>query len=81
MKPTEHLLRALREIAGEIGPNPAGRAKIALDDWDKAREGTVAAERSPKEEPLKRNDHGADCMRYLVAHLDLAPKPRMRGWL
>jgi PBSX family phage terminase large subunit len=49
--------------------------------WDVAREGTVAAERSPKEEPLKRNDHGCDALRYLCAYLDLAPKPRMRGWL
>jgi phage terminase large subunit len=49
--------------------------------WDKAREGTVAAERSAKEEPVKRNDHGCDALRYLCAHLDLAPKPRMRGWL
>ncbi len=49
--------------------------------WDKAREGTVAADRNPKEEPLKRNDHGCDALRYMIAHLDLAPKPRMRGWL
>jgi hypothetical protein len=49
--------------------------------WDKAREGTVAAERSPKEEPLKRNDHGVDALRYMCAYLDLQPKPRMRGWL
>jgi PBSX family phage terminase large subunit len=49
--------------------------------WDRPREGTVAAEKGPKEVPAKRNDHGVDALRYLCAYLDLAPKPRMRGWL
>lgn len=31
-----------------------------------------------KEEPLKVNDHGADAMRYMVAHRDLTPKPNIR---
>lgn len=33
-----------------------------------------------KEEPLKANDHGADCMRYVVAERDLGGRPRVR-WL
>lgn len=49
--------------------------------WDVPREGTAAAELGPKEVPVKRNDHGCDALRYMIAHLDLAPKPRMRGWL
>lgn len=31
-----------------------------------------------KEEPVKENDHGEDAKRYLVAHVDLAPRPRIR---
>jgi len=46
--------------------------------WDRPREGTVAAERGPKEAPVKRNDHGCDALRYLVAHLDLRGRPRVR---
>ena len=49
--------------------------------WDKAREGSAAAAKAPKEEPRKVDDHGADALRYMVAHLDLQPTPRMRGWL
>jgi phage terminase large subunit len=49
--------------------------------WDKAKEGSAAAEKAPKEEPKKVDDHGADALRYMVAHLDLQPQPRMRGWL
>jgi phage terminase large subunit len=33
-----------------------------------------------KEEPVKENDHGADCTRYLVAERDLGGRPRVR-WL
>lgn len=32
------------------------------------------------EKPLKVNDHSMDATRYVVAHLDLAPRPRVR-WL
>jgi Phage terminase large subunit len=31
-----------------------------------------------KEEPLKVDDHGSDCMRYMVAHLDLTGRPKVR---
>jgi phage terminase large subunit len=34
--------------------------------------------RSPKEEPLKENDHGADDVRYIVAHRDLRFRVRDR---
>lgn len=47
--------------------------------WDIATTG-VAAERPPKEAPKKENDHGCDAMRYMVAYLDVGPRPRMR-WL
>jgi len=33
-----------------------------------------------KEQPLKVDDHGMDCMRYMVAYRDLAARPRVR-WL
>jgi len=46
--------------------------------WDRAKEGTAAAEKPPKEEPLKRDDHGCDAKRYACAYLDLQPRPRMR---
>jgi phage terminase large subunit len=42
--------------------------------WD------TTAGKPPKETPLKRDDHGADCLRYLVAHLDLRTRPKVR-WL
>lgn len=48
--------------------------------WDRAREGTAAAEKPPKEEPRKADDHGMDAMRYMVAYLDLKGAPRVR-WL
>lgn len=32
----------------------------------------------PKEAPVKENDHGMDAMRYMVAHLDLKKKSRVR---
>lgn len=31
-----------------------------------------------KESPLKLNDHGCDAMRYMVAHLDMGPRYRVR---
>lgn len=33
-----------------------------------------------KEEPVKENDHGMDCVRYFCAELDLGVRPRVR-WL
>jgi hypothetical protein len=46
--------------------------------WDKPREGTAAAEKPPKEEPKKADDHGMDATRYMVAYLDLKARPRVR---
>jgi phage terminase large subunit len=46
--------------------------------WDRGREGTAAAEKPPKEEPKKADDHGVDAMRYMCAHLDLRARPRVR---
>jgi hypothetical protein len=48
--------------------------------WNRAKEGSAAAEKAPKEEPLKRNDHGMDALRYMCAYLDLRAQPRVR-WL
>ena len=31
-----------------------------------------------RESPVKRNDHGMDAMRYMAAHLDNSPSPRIR---
>lgn len=36
--------------------------------------------RPSKDRPLKVNDHSMDAARYLVAHLDLAPRPSVR-WM
>ncbi len=41
--------------------------------WDTQRNGEVI-----KEEPAKVDDHGMDAMRYMVAHLDLKARVRMR---
>lgn len=35
-------------------------------------------DKAKKEQPLKRGDHGMDCMRYLVAQIDLVGRPRVR---
>lgn len=40
--------------------------------WD-AKDG-----KPPKEAPVKENDHGMDAMRYMVAHLDLKGRTRLR---
>jgi PBSX family phage terminase large subunit len=34
----------------------------------------------PKETPVKENDHGMDCFRYVVAHRDLGSTPRADRW-
>lgn len=36
--------------------------------------------RAPKEEPVKKDDHGVDGMRYLVATNDLAGRPSIRSF-
>ena len=46
--------------------------------WDVPKEGTAAAEKPPKEEPRKADDHGMDAMRYMAAYLDLQARPRVR---
>jgi PBSX family phage terminase large subunit len=40
--------------------------------WD------IGAGKNPKEQPVKINDHGADAMRYMVAHRDLLRDPQAR---
>jgi PBSX family phage terminase large subunit len=47
--------------------------------WDIPTTG-AAAEKPPKEHPVKRDDHGMDALRYAAAHFDLAARPRVR-WL
>lgn len=40
--------------------------------------GYVWADGKKKEQPVKDNDHGLDCVRYLTAERDLAARPRVR---
>lgn len=73
---------ALVERDGELAD--AKRPTCTVEEfpayvWDRPTTG-AASERPPKEAPLKRDDHGMDCVRYLVAHLDLQAKPRVR-WM
>lgn len=47
--------------------------------WDR---GTVQAQnvgKPPKEHPVKEDDHGMDCMRYMIAERDLRSRPRIRS--
>lgn len=44
--------------------------------WDPSSPPSLAGQ--PREAPLKRDDHGMDAMRYLVAQLDLVGRPRVR---
>ncbi len=44
--------------------------------WDPSQAPTLQGQ--PREAPLKRNDHGMDCARYLAAHVDLVGSPRLR---
>jgi hypothetical protein len=46
--------------------------------WDPGTAAARAAEKPPKEAPLKENDHGCDAMRYVVAERDLGGRPRIR---
>lgn len=40
--------------------------------------GYVWADHATKEQPLKVDDHGVDCMRYVVQEIDTGGRPRMR---
>ena len=44
--------------------------------WDPSQAPSLAGQ--PKETPLKRNDHGLDALRYVVAHVDLVGCVRLR---
>ena len=44
--------------------------------WDTAS--ATGADHNLRETPRKENDHGADALRYIVAELDFAPRPRVR---
>lgn len=46
--------------------------------WDRGTAAAQAAEKPPKEAPLKENDHGCDAKRYVVAELDLGGRPMIR---
>jgi hypothetical protein len=48
--------------------------------WDPGTAAARAAEKPPKEQPLKENDHGCDAKRYVVAERDLGGRPRIR-WM
>ncbi len=47
--------------------------------WDPSSAGRAAGE-TAREAPLKDNDHGMDCLRYVVAHADLQGTVRFR-WI
>lgn len=44
--------------------------------WDPSQAPSLQGQ--PKEAPLKRNDHGMDCLRYMVAQIDLVGRPSVR---
>ena len=56
------------ERLDEAGKPCGAREEFPGYVWDKAASSKEGAE---KEVPLKVNDHGMDCVRYLCAHLDL----------
>lgn len=61
-----------RDLALTEAHKPSGTAdEIAGYVWDPAG-------KTPKEVPLKENDHGMDAMRYVVAHLDMRGPARVR---
>lgn len=45
--------------------------------WDAS---AASGQQNLRETPLKRNDHGMDAMRYLVAQIDLVGRPRVRSF-
>jgi Phage terminase large subunit len=45
--------------------------------WDAT---AAAGSQNKREQPLKKNDHGMDAMRYLVAQSDLVGRPRYRSF-
>lgn len=46
--------------------------------WDRGTALQQAADKPPKEAPVKVNDHGMDALRYVVAERDLGGRPRVR---
>lgn len=44
--------------------------------WDPSSAPSLQGQ--PKEAPLKRDDHGMDCLRYMVAQVDLVGRPSVR---
>ena len=66
-----------RDPALDEGKKPCCTAdEIVEYVWDPASPPSLAGQ--PREAPLKRNDHGMDCIRYLVAHVDLVGAVRLR---
>ena len=45
--------------------------------WKPKPQSTIIPKNEP-DEPLKKDDHGCDAARYFVAHVDLAPRVRVR---
>ena len=46
--------------------------------WDRGTAQQQAADKPPKEAPVKVNDHGMDALRYMCAELDIGGRPRIR---
>ncbi len=60
-----------------------GKPWCTAMEWDgyiwKPKPQTIIAEQRPEpDEPVKADDHGLDCARYLVAEVDLNGAPRLR---
>ncbi|MFD9618491.1 phage terminase large subunit [Streptomyces virginiae] len=77
-KPRVFILRGAlveRDTALEEAKRPAStEEEIVGYVWDSA------PGKAPKETPVKENDHGMDCLRYMAAHRDLNGRTRVR-WL
>lgn len=56
----------------------AGKPTCTAEEMDGYIWEPAAPGKPEKERPLKQNDHGVDCARYLCAEVDLGARPRVR---
>jgi phage terminase large subunit len=70
----------LRDAVARRDPErvDAGRPACTAEEIDGYVWETSADGKPDKDRPVKVDDHGMDAMRYIVAELDLAPRPRVR---
>lgn len=63
----------------DAAKKPCGAAEeITGYVWDRGTAQQQAADKPPKEAPVKVNDHSMDAMRYMVAEVDLGGRPQIR---